>query len=364
MALSISWGSVLSMLVLVLGLFSQHACSQAPLSPGSTKTPREPVPNERLKMNGELPYKPVDEATAFKELKSYIIEWKFGRKAVPTLLDPIHVEKFIREKLDRSLHANSFQRARRVIDYYDLKSVLDHLEKMLDRKEDQPRQFAQSIEIVMTLAQVGNENNRGIAVNYFQFLVGHKLADEYFEQLAGAVDAFGSELKVDSLEKRLASEFEQLKAKGKTDRASDDEAENIDGILHNDLPKAVSQRNLREKIAANPDASKRIDELCRLYLGWSESEDLELTWWAARQLRAAARDGKNDLIIASLKSVSKEIEASDLSDEEKLSYRLRSARAVRFFGGVLSTKERFVLSQPDEGQIDVLFRETGQEASN
>ncbi len=349
--------------LIILGSFAQQACPQAPVTPALDRPAAKQTPSRRTKMNGELPYKPVDEATAYKELKSYIIEWKYGRKSVPTLLDPVHVDKFLREKLDRSLHANAFERARRVVDYYDLITVIDHLEKMLDRGEKESRQFMQSVQLIMTLAQVGDDLTRAKAATYFQFLVGHKLASEHYEQMAMAVDAFGPELKVDGLQKKMSAEFDQLKAKGKTDRASDDEAEYIDGVLHNDLPKALSERDQRQRILSAQDVAKRIDETCRLYMGWSESEDLELRWWAARQLRAISREGKNEQIIASLKNVAKEIEASDLSDEEKFAYRLRSARAVRFFGGTLSTKERFVLSQPDEGQIDVLFRETGQEAN-
>lgn len=357
-----TWKTSVGIALTIIVFLAQQACSQAKITTAPKGQDIKRGGIERVKMNGELPYKPVDETTAFKELKSYVIEWKYGRKSVPTLLDPAHVEKFLREKLDRSLHANSFERARRVVDYYDLAGVLDHLDRMLDRKEGESRQFNQSIEIVMTLAQVGDEKFREKAVGYYQYLVGHKLAQEHYEQLTKAVDAFGPELNVQGLERSMTAEFDRLKAIGKSDRTADDEAENIDGILHNELPKVLAERDLRQRVVGMADPTKRIDELCRIYLGWSETEDLELMWWAARQLRKAARDGKNDLILTSLKSVAKEIDASDLSDEEKFSYRLRSARAVRYFDGTLSTKERFVLSQPDEGQVDVLYREGQPEA--
>lgn len=308
-------------------------------------------------MNGNLSYQPVDKTTAFKELESYIIEWKYGRASVPTKLDPVHVEEFIHDRVKRSLHPASFNRSRRVVDFYDLTKVVSHFDKMLDRKEKDEREFNQSVECVMILAQVGNAEEQKKARDYYDYLVKSPLAKERFEELTNAVDAFGPELNTQTLSSTMTAEFQKLQAKAKTDREADDAAQNIDGLIHNELPRAIADRDLRSRVLALTNAEERIDQLCRVYLGWSDSETEELMWWAARQLRRESREGRSDMILKSLKNIAKEIEATDLEDEEKFAYRLRSARAVRFFGGTLSTKERYILAQPAEGQIDVLNRE-------
>lgn len=343
--------------VLLLSVAIVSSCSQKDTSYLQSNGNINSNAEKKRNMNGNLSYEPVDKTTAFSELKSYIIDWKFGRKDVPTKLDPVHVEEFIRSKVDRSLHPISFDRSRRVVDFYDLTKVLDHFDKLLDRKESAAKGFNQSIQIVMLLAQVGDANEKKKAADYYDYLVKHQLAHEDFEALTNAIDAFGMELNVNNLLTAMKSEFQKLQAKGKTDREADDQAEGINGLINNELPRAVGERELRTKILAMPKPEERIDQLCRTYLGWGEGEGIELMWWAARQLRRESREERSDIILKSLKSIAKEIEATDLDDEEKFSYRLRSARAVRFFGGTLSTKERFTLGQPAEGQIDVLNRE-------
>lgn len=344
--------AVLSLYVAILS-----GCSQSHVYSLSSNDNKTPISEKRRTMNGNLPYQPVDKATAFKELTSYIIEWKYGRKSVPGNLDPVHVEEFIRDKVNRSRQPAVFNRSRRVVDFYDLTKVLDHFEKMLDRKEKDSKEFNQSIECVMLIAQVGGADEKKRASDYYDYLVKHPLAEESFEELTNALDAFGPEVKTQTLASVMAAEFQKLKAKGKADREADDKAETIDGLIHNELPRTTADRDLRSRILGIPNVDERIDQLCRLYLGWGESETEELMWWAARHLRRESREGQTDLIIKSLKNIAKEIEATDLEDEEKFAYRLRSARGVRFFGGTLSTKERYTLAQPSEGQIDVLNRE-------
>jgi hypothetical protein len=308
-------------------------------------------------MNGTLSYQPVDKTTAIKELESFIVDWKYGRKSVPTKLHPEHIEEFINDRVKRSLHPASFNRSRRVVDFYDLTKALSHFEKILDRKEKDEREFNQSIECVMTLAQVGGTEEQKKARDYYDYLLRNPLAKNSFEELTDAVDAFGPELDTQTLSSTMTAEFQNLQGKVKTDKEADDAAQNIDGLIHNELPRAIADRDLRSRVLALPNTEDRIDQLCRVYLGWTESDTEELTWWAARQLRRQSREGRTDVILKSLKNITKEIQLTDFEEKEKFSYRLRSARAVRFFGGTLSTKERYILAQPDEGQIDVLNRE-------
>ncbi len=305
----------------------------------------------------EIPTQYVDRATAQKELESYVFGGRYGRKRVPTELNPADVEGFIRHRLDRAKSVDAFARSRRVVDYYDLTSVLDHYDKMVNRNERDSKEFGQSLQCIMVLADVGDAVQNRRADEYFRYLVLLPLAPENYVELVEALEGLGPDANAKLLADRMRASLKGLQHRTATNPEADDEYQRIDQLLNDDMPRIIADSQLRSRIQMISDPAARIEQLCRIYMGWGENDTTELTWWSARWIRRESRGGRTTLVVTTLRKVVSEIEASDLANEEKAPYKIRAARATRFLGGELTVEERRVLERASSAQMDVLDRE-------
>ena len=348
----------LSVLALLIVTISVARTDLHSTPANSQRAPTVHARAEEEKTMGTVPpIQHVDKATAQQELQSYIFGGRYGRKMVPTKLNPAHVEEFIRQRLDRAKPADAFANSRRVVDYYDLLSVLDHFEKMLTSSEKDSRDFARSVQCLKILSDVGTAAHNRKADGYFQYLVKHALAPESYDLLVEAVEVMDTDADAKLLSDRMEASQKALAPKTSSDREADDEYQRIEQWLKSDLPRAVGDAKLRHQILTLPAAEERIGQLSRTYLGWGENDTIELTWWSARSLRHEAKAGRPDLVMTMLRKTADEIEASDLPKEEKEPYLVRAARAVKFLDGALTPKERRILQRASSSQVDVLDRE-------
>lgn len=299
----------------------------------------------------------LDKGTAKQQLQAYIFGGRYGLKRIPTKLNPVDVEEFIRQRLDRTKPADAFAQTRRVVDYYDLRPVLEHFEKLLTSDEKDAREFARSLECIKILADEGSEAQSRKANGYFQQLVKQPLAAESYGQLVETLEVMDPGADAKLLSDRMEASQKALAPKIASDREADDEYQRIEQWRNNDLPRAVSDARLRRQILALPGAEERIAQLGRIYLGWGESDTIELTWWSARALRREAQANRTEIVIAMLRKTADEIDASTLPKEEKTPYLVRAARAIQFLQGTLTPKERRILEKANPSQVDVLDRE-------
>ncbi|MBM3744388.1 MAG: hypothetical protein FJW34_01150 [Acidobacteria bacterium] len=297
----------------------------------------------------------ADQAAANRELESYIIAQR-GRRTVPGNLDPAHVDEFIRRRLSRGRPVRAFCQARRVADYYDLRSVLDHYERMLRMDERNTIQFDQSVYCIMTLAESGDESHDRKASQYFEYLVRHPLAGDSYELLVESLEALGWSASPRLLADRMAESVRALEARGASEREAAEQSEQIKQYLYDQLPRVVADRQLRQRVLSIPDPGGRLWELCRLYAGWGENDTIELSWWSARWIRRAARAGQGPLAVDAFRQVMREIEVSGLPKEERRSYRVLMLRAIRFLGGPLEAAEQSLIERPGAVPVGALDR--------
>lgn len=294
--------------------------------------------------------------TSEQKLQAYIFGGKYGSIKIPTNVDPLEAERFIRQRLDRTKSVDAFERSRRLIDYYDLRSLLEYLQSMLKREEHTSKEFRQSIQLLMILAEVGDVKQRQFANDYFQYLVMHSVATESYAELVAALDDVGGDREIKMLAGRMTASEQHLKSRPSSDEAADDEYQRIDDLINDTLPRVTADKQLRDRVMTIPDPTMRAEQLCRIYMGWGDNDTVELTWWSARELRHESRANSQRTIVDQLRKVLAEIEKSDLPSEEKNAYKLRGVRAIRFFGGELSAEESKLMHE-GSGQIDVLDRQ-------
>jgi hypothetical protein len=298
----------------------------------------------------------VNHALAEKELDSYVFGGKYRSPVMPTRLHPSDVEDFIRHRLDRTKSADAFRRSRRLVDYYELLSVRDHFEKMLNRSEHTSKELTQSILAIIILAELGEGRQRKNISEYFRYLAQHPLAPEIYSELVQALEVVGTDDDAKFLAGRITASQKSLEPRTLADAEAADEYQRIDDLLNDDLPRVMADRQLQDRIMKVAEPNTRIEGLCRIYLGLGENDNIELTWWSARRIRREARDGREPVVVMALRALEKEIEVSDLPGEEKAAYTTRAARAVRFLGGDLTPGEEKIL-RSGSSQNDVLDRQ-------
>jgi hypothetical protein len=307
------------------------------------------------KMNGaQVPY--TNHATAEKDLESYVFGGKYGSLQMPTNLNPADVEGFVRRRLDRTKAVDAFSRTRRLVDYYELGSVRDHFERMLTRNEHTQREVVQSLQIIVILTELGDGSQNDNVSNYFRHLAQSPSAPESFPEFVQALEAVGTDDDARFLTHQITVTQKDLEKRILSDSDASDEFQRINYLLSDDLPRVMADRQLRERILKIREPDTRIEQLCRVYLGWGENDNVELTWWSARWIRRESRAGRVQVALMGLHKVEKEIDESDLPGEEKDAYTIRAARAIRFLGGELTPKETRII-KAGSGQIDVLDRQ-------
>jgi hypothetical protein len=311
-------------------------------------------PEAHAKMGGaQVHY--VNHAEAEKKLESYVFGGKYGPVWMPTDLNPADVEGFVRRRLDRTKSVDAFSRTRHLVDYYELRSVRDHFERMLTRNEHTPREVAQSLQAIIILTELGDGRQSENISEYFRYLAQRPRAPESYSELVQALEVVGTEDDAKFLMGRITTSQKSLEPRTLADSEAADEYQRNDDLLNDDIPRVMADRQMRDRIMNIREPNTRIKELCRIYLGWGENDNIELTWWSARWIRRESRDGRAQVVVMTLRKVEKEIDESDLPGEEKAAYAIRAAHAIRFLGGELTPKEKGVL-QAGSSQIDVLDR--------
>ena len=297
----------------------------------------------------------ANHVTAGKELESYVFGGKYGSLQLPTNLNPVDAEGFVRRRLDRTKSVDAFRRTRRLVDYYELQSVRDHFERMLTGREQNAREVGQSLQSMIILTELGDDRQNDNISNYFRHLAQTPSASEDYPEFVQALEAVGTDDDAGFLTSQITATQKNLEARILADPEASDEYHRLNDLLNDDIPRAMADRQLRERILKIREPNARIEELCRIYLGWGENDNVELTWWSARWIRRESRAGQVQIAFMSLRKVESEIDESDLPGAEKDPYALRAARAIRFLGGELTPKETRVI-QAGSGQIDVLDR--------
>jgi hypothetical protein len=270
---------------------------------------------------------------------------------------PVLVESFLRQRLNRRQDAPAFARARRLVDYYDLRSVSDHFRNFLDRKETSAVEFEQSCHCVTVLADAAEPNLNQEANHYFDYLVKHRLAVERYDAVLEVLETLEAKADPQPLADRWAREMKELEVRAKTDLEADNQYQRLDQYLNNELPRVLETNQLRYRILALPDPAQRIDELVRYYLGWERDSTTEMYWWSARWLRREYQSPNAELVLQTLRQRIAEIEAAKIPAAERVFPKVRTLHALQFLGVELTPGEQRYLARPDAKQIDILYRE-------
>lgn len=298
-------------------------------------------------MTAAQPY--VGKDVAQEMLDHFFFEQGPGRvDIIPKRINPQFADEYIREKVSKDSEPIVCRHARQLVDFYDLRQTLPHFREFLSKQEDDAEAFNRSMQVVMMLAEAGEDDDWKLADDYFQNqLLRLRPAREHLPILIRCWASLGPKSSGEEFERQFADE---VALREKT-RDRGDEAEinyqELQAAYVNDLPRARRAVEFRGKVA-QMKGEARFKALIENYARLDDLPPEYLNDWAARLLRRAADDDEAKArIIHLMRERVKSAQAdTSLDQQTKLFVKRRLLRAVEYFDGTqLEEDERTFLEQ-------------------
>jgi hypothetical protein len=296
---------------------------------------------------------------------------RYTADVVPRRLSPAEVAQFVKARIDRSTRFPAATQVEKAVDFYDAQEAGETLRTLLDRREVDQEDLRRSLVFTRTLAKAGTPADRDFAKDYYLYLVRRGDSLPLLEDLVSLCEALGPGDNANPLHERIAERIKILESKPVGDSAAQWELAKLQELDSLTLTRAEKANTVKSGLLKDANRVRRLDELVRTYLGLEGPYPEVLQPWAARQLRREVwaaqppeqvtrtddRTRREEVIQAFARAAASLPQDSQLSDEEKTFGRVRALRAMAFFGGKLSEKDRQFLKAHGPGQVDVLANE-------
>lgn len=246
-----------------------------------------------------------------------------------------------------------FRRVRILADLYNLVENLEYIELLLNKSESTPSEVVRSVYCAIILREIGNENQKKIAAQYYEYLVRHPKAETKLDTLVEALAALGNDVGPNSLISRMEREARSLAAKEPVEPEAGPEARYIAGLLDNEFFIINGSNKARERFSRIASIDERLTELIRAYLLLTDDEGGEyFALWNHQQIRRIAESEGNEKVVEAFRSVLSSLGRLDAEDE--LFCRIRAYNAIEFFHGEPTESEAELLERSRDRQVDPL----------
>jgi hypothetical protein len=279
--------------------------------------------------------------------------------AVPRNLPLAEVATFIRAHVGPTVDIRPMLQTEKVVDYYDLRQVVDHLGALANRLEGDPSRLRQAVIVARALALVGSSQDVAFAAGLFPRLAGHASRMDEFQELLLFYNGLNGVANPASLHARAETVIASLQQKG--DYAALMESQRLDEWRRIALQRAEKAQEVKSQILKIGDRSQRIAAETKLYLALQNGYLEFLQSWAARRLihETWAAEPASQTAPAANPQLSQEVahgfqQALEMQTEPVI--RVRCLRAIEFFGGTLTREEQAYLSANVGPQVDRLSR--------
>lgn len=311
------------------------------------------------------------ESAAAKDLMNRFVNGgKYeGLTGLPKKVDPQQAGDFVSEVLQSppgSLKAGQVARCGELARFHDLRSAIGSVADHLDRGEKENVHFSRSIAAIAVLGDLGDKALQEEASKYYQYLLGHRLSDQFQERL---IDLF-FHLSDTADPKWLTEPIKAEMKKVEPDIESDEDAA-VSYYQHQDwlkdrVPTVLKAKEKKEKILKQEKGRRQRSELIRLYLRYGRSAYVDLSSWAMMILqRDCSEANPPELGEAFLRAfdliISEAGRKGSLStgDREDLNtYVTGCARGVEFYGGQFNEEQsKFASEHQNQDQNNTLWWE-------
>jgi hypothetical protein len=323
-------------------------------------------------MSDAKPQDPSAKTPSIPALETFIFEHdEYKGEIVPRKLSPPEVARFLIGKIEKKTELRPIFQTVKVVEFYDTHEVVEKFKSFLDKSESGEEDVRRSIAFARIIARVGNKDDLEFAKQYYVYLVGRADSLQEFNELTMLYEALGLGGNSTELRHKIGAKQATLEPKKGTDFQASLEYNKLNDIGSYALVRAEGANKLKDKITGISDRDQRLDEEVKAYLTVEYGYIEFLRIWAAQRLRRetwAAQPQQQilrpenpplteDVIKAFRRFLDKFDQNPKIKDEAKLSPRICSLRAIKFFGGKISEQEESFLIAYKNEQSDILANE-------
>lgn len=323
-------------------------------------------------MSDTTPPNSSSDTPSIPELENFIFKRdEYRSEIVPRKLVPSEVAKFLLGKIEKDTKLYAALQTVKVVEFYDTHEVVGKFKQFLDKNEANAEDVRRSIAFTKIIARVGTGDDIEFAKQYFVYLVGRADSIQEFEDLVSLYESIGLGGNSTALRQRIETKLKTLEAKKQGDYQASLEYHKLSDISSYKLIRAEQANKQKDKILTIKDRNQRLDEEIKAYLAVQYGYIEFLQIWAAQRLRREAWSAKldeqttrpenpplNEDVAKAFRRLLDQLDKlPNMTPEGKDSLRLRSLRAIRFFGGKVSEQEEEILGMYKNEQLDILANE-------
>lgn len=295
----------------------------------------------------------LESKTVAEEVRGYL--WQ---------MEPIYYEEVSaqmkRELVSRfvgfempNLPPQNFRRVRILADLYYLKENLDFIESLLKKKENKPSELDRSIYSTIILWEIGNETQKKRALEYYEYIVGHRFANETFTQLLECLAVFGNDISPKSLLARMEREVKTLAERETANPEAGTEKRYVEGLINNEFFIIEEANKARQRISKISSTSEHLLELIKAYIYLTDDDGGDhFLLWTHQQIRRIGEQVGKEKVIEAFRTTANKLD--DLSTDNKKFCKVRCYNAIEFFLGNLNDEEKTFMDKHRRRQVDPL----------
>jgi hypothetical protein len=294
---------------------------------------------------------------------------QFKTEDIPRGLEPALIAKYVQTRIGPLTPLAPVKQMEKVVVWYDVLEVGEHLTRLLDKRETSPGTVQRSAVLCRVLARLG----RPADVEFARQYAATHLADRAdsiaaLTELVSVHEAVGLQENPAALRRQIDTRLARATALAATDAQARQDMQALERLKNVSLLRAHQVNGIKNGILRMSRRPERLAEEARVYLGLKHGYGEYLPAWAALRLRRecwaadpAAQTERNIdprlrlEVVAALRARLPEITAAPrLTDPERDFLRATALKAIQFFGGELTEAEVQFLAGPGEATKGIL----------
>jgi len=296
---------------------------------------------------------------ADQRLHKFVFGGMYAGDRAPRGIDPEFVSHWILQNINANTGAMAIAHVLDLLRFYERTDVLQHLSRLLTRNESNLQALSRSLHVVQCIGEIGTvEQGRAVSTYFEQYLLPRPEAMDAFLLVLDTADSLAATVDVANVGRRLNAAIDAASKVEGIDGPAGIPFRKYNDYAHNNY--AVVQRNIEAKRRLSGlTPSQRLQELVVIYLGESPMSVPQMEIFAARLIRAYARDDGRDAVYAAFGQVIDITAKSELPKPRKDFLIHRAGQAIVYLQGKLTFPQEAAFDAVESGPPSFLWDDIG-----
>lgn len=284
-------------------------------------------------------------ADAIERLQSFIFGGLYVGHRPPRGIDPEFISYWVPLNVPHTAGPPVVSHLLDLLRFYERPDLLSHISRFLTRQESNTRDLTRSLYAVTAIGDLGSLDQTRVAATYFaEYLLPHPAAMEVFPLVLDTAESLALAVDMGAVGRRLQAAIDAAAQVPDRKGSAGIPFRKYTGYSRNQYPAAQQAVQARQRILAT-DPTQRLHELLVIYLGESPLSSPSMEIFAARLLRAYARQGGQAAVIAAFSKVIDAAASSQSPQERKDFLIYRASEAISYFQGKLTFPQEAVVDK-------------------